>query len=103
MYDGRVVDLSPHVYPPDEVRSSDTELTSPSRYLLWLHSNVAKVYHAVGAGEKKPEYHDDDEYIAVRAFDGDLIKQTVLYITGDDMDMSYDDYRYIQITLVNKE
>ena len=79
MYDGRVVDLSPHVYPPNEVRPSDMDLPPPSRYLLGLYSNIAKVYHAAGAGEKKTEYHYDDEYIAVRAFDGDLIKQAVYH------------------------
>ena len=38
----------------------DPSINAPSRYLLWVHSLITKVYHASGAAEQD-DGDDDDE------------------------------------------
>jgi|SRR5271170_466902 len=60
--DGNLVDLSPHVYPPDEGQEDDENLHAPSRYLIWLHSLVAKVYLTVLPKQMCAENFEDPYY-----------------------------------------
>ena len=86
LWNGKEIDLSPYEYPEGEKPPDFEKYTPPSRYLLWLHASVAKVYHAAGAGEIDLEYHRDIGPIAVNASNEELLTHAVWEIFQQEMD-----------------
>ena len=94
LWEGKEIDLSPYEYLEGQKPSNFEKFKPPSRYLLWLHGSIAKVYHAAGAGEMDPGYHRDNEDIKVRAFDNELLTHAVWEIFQQKMDGVRQDYSY---------
>ena len=69
MSEGKYVNLKPHIYSDEEKRVGDDLLTPPSRYLLWLHGQIAQVFQMYAAGEKDPDFMRDEDEIPIRSED----------------------------------
>lgn len=76
MSEGKYVNLKPHIYPDEEKRDGDDLLTPPSRYLLWLHGQIAQVFQMYAAGEKDPDIMRDEDEIPIRNGDPPVEKNT---------------------------
>ena len=51
-----------------DLTPDDPSINAPSRYLLWVHFLITRVYHASGAAEQDDE-EDDDEMGDVRIYE----------------------------------
>ena len=76
MSEGKYVNLKPHIYSDEEKRYGDDLLTPPSRYLLWLHGQIAQVFQMYAAGEKDPDIMRDEDEIPIRSEDSPVEQST---------------------------